>query len=118
MAIQTLAAILEASAAVQALCAGRISPVIRQQSTELPAVVLERTAVNPVNNLDGHAGLDQNQVQIESRAHTYKKARMLADACRTAIQAAGYVMDSEFDNYEPSVDPGEYCITQVYSVWL
>lgn len=118
MAIQTLATILEASTAVMALCAGRISPMIKQQSTDLPAVVLERTAVNPVNNLDGYAGLDENQVQVESRALTYKKARALADACRTAIQAAGHVMNSEFDNYEPSVDPGEYCITQVYSVWL
>ncbi len=118
MAIQTLAAILEASAAVRAICAGRISPIIKQQSTELPAVVLERSSLNPVNNLDGHAGLDENQVQLEARALTYKQARALAAACRTTIQTAGYVMNSEFDNYEPSVDPGEYCITQVYSVWL
>lgn len=118
MAIQELVAVLQAAQPVQALAAKRISPVIKSQALALPAVTLQRSAVNPVNSLTGHCDLDENQIQVDSWAETYAAARALADACRAAIQAAGHVMNSEFDNYEPSVEPGVYCITQSYSVWL
>jgi hypothetical protein len=117
MAIAIVRGVLIASSAVTAICADRISPLMKAQGALLPNVTLQRTELEPQNGLRGYAGLDSNTVQLDAWSETYQQARDLADACRTALQAAGFVMLSEFDNYEPSTDPGLYRVTQTFSVW-
>lgn len=117
MSLATVRGVLIGSSAVAAICADRISPLISAQGSLLPAVTLQRTELEPQNGLRGFAGLDSNTVQLDAWAETYQQARDLADACRTALQAAGVIMLSEFDNYEPSTDPGLYRVTQTFSVW-
>ncbi len=115
MAVEVVRTILIAAPAVTALVGQRISPVLRAQGEPLPAVVLTRVSLAPLNHLSGAPTLDANRVQVDSFAATYAASRDLADACRTALEAAGLTMESEFDNFEPDVD--EYRITQDFYLW-
>jgi hypothetical protein len=117
MSIAIVRAVLVGSAQVTAICGDRISPLIKAQGELLPNVTLQRTEVDPKNHLSGHAGIDSTVVQLDAWAETDQEARDLADACRQAMQDAGYLMLNEFDNYEPGTDPGLYQVTQTFSVW-
>jgi hypothetical protein len=93
----------------------RVSPLIRAQDEVLPCVTLSLVAVAPMNHINGAPTLDQNRVQLDSWALTYGEARSVADACRAALEAAGLVMESEFDSFEADVD--EYRVTQDFYLW-
>lgn len=116
--IETLRAVLVAAAPVAAICDERIVPLSKAQGELLPSVTLQRTTTNPVNHLRGHGNLDDCRVQLDAWDETHDGAKALADACRAALQAAGYFMTAEFDNYEPNTDPGLYRVTQEWSVWI
>lgn len=118
MPIETLRTVLVAAAPVTAICDDRIVPLSKAQGELLPNVTLQRTTTNPVNHLRGHANLDDVLVQLDAWDETQDGAKALADACRAALQAAGYLMTAEFDNYESTTDPGLYHVTQVWSVWI
>jgi hypothetical protein len=117
MADKIVRDILLADTTVTGLVGTKISPLIMSQGVTSPSITTRRTDLTPQNALSGHAGLDENQVDVESWATTYLLARQIADAARNALQSAGILMLSEFDNYEQLVDPGLYSVTQKYSVW-
>jgi len=115
MPIQTIRALLVAAPAVTALVGQRISPAFRAQGEDVPCVTLTLVAVTPQNHLAGVPTLDQNRVQVDSWAATYAGARDVAAAVRTALEAAGLAMESEFDEYEAEVE--EYRVSQDFYVW-
>lgn len=118
MSIQAMRAVLVADSAVTALVpATRIEPTRRTQGAALPAIVLEVSSRSPVNHLTGYAGLDELRVTLTIHAETYHQAMTLAAACRSALQNAGYVMESGPDGYEPAVDPEEYTVQQAWVDW-
>jgi hypothetical protein len=117
MAVKTARDVLLAAAPVTALVGTRISPLVRAQDLQLPAVTLQRVVVTPTNHLRGDANLDANRVQLDAYAATYAAARTLADACRDALVAAGHLLQTELDSYEPDVDPELYRVTQEYLIW-
>ena len=118
MAIQAVRDVLAASGAVIALVpASRIEPVRRTQALAAPAILLQRISVVPQNHLRGDGDLDACVVQLDVFATTYAATRSIADACRSALQAAGYLMTLEVDGFEPDVDPELYRLSQSWQVW-
>lgn len=117
MADKVIRDILVADAAVTALVAQRISPLIKEQGVTPPAVTIRRSSLEPTNHLRGDGDLDRNTVTVDSWATTYAQAREVADACRAALIAQRIQMVSELDNFEPGVDPGLYNVSQQYLVW-
>jgi hypothetical protein len=113
--IETVRDLLVAETDVTDLTGLRISPLVRAQNETLPCVTLSLVAVAPMNHINGAPTLDQNRVQVDSWATTYSEARSVADACRAALEAAGLVMESEFDSFEADVD--EYRVTQDFYIW-
>lgn len=121
MSVETVLAVLVADAGVTAIvgsgASAKISPLIKAQTIQPPAVTLQRTSLVPQNHLRGNGDLDDVRVQVDSWATSYAGVRALASACRAALEAADYLMIGEFDNYDPQVDPGLYRITQDFQVW-
>jgi hypothetical protein len=121
VSLETVLADLVADAGVTAIVGSgsnaKISPLLKAQGISPPAVTLQRTSLVPQNHLRGNGNLDDCSVQLDAWATTYAGARALANACRSALEAAGHVMKGEFDNYDPQVDPGLFRITQDYQVW-
>ncbi len=118
MPVATTRAVLVASGAVTALVpATRIEPLRRTQSLVLPGITLQRVSTTPQNHLRGNGQLDANLVQLDVFDDDYTNARLIADACRTALEAGGYPLNSEIDGYESETDPELYRITQTWSVF-
>ena len=121
MAVKTVQDVLVAASAVTAIVGtgadARVEQILKPQNIALPAVTLSRIFTAPVNNLETDGDLDANRVQVDSWATTYTEALALSVACRNALQTAGHQLDSEFDNYDPSIDDGTFRVTQEYSVW-
>ena len=118
MTVATVRAVLVAAAPVTTLVpAERIEALRRTQSFVLPAITLTDVSKTPVNHLRGHAGLDENQVQIDCLAANYTAALGVADAVRTAMQTAGFLMSDQFERNEPETDPELFQITQSWSVF-
>jgi hypothetical protein len=118
MAIESVRAVLVAAGAVTALVpAERIQALRREQSTTTPAVTLQRIASTPHPHLRNSGGLMANLVQLDVWDSQYTRARSIASACRTALEAAGIQITSELDGYEPETDPELYRITQTWSVF-
>ncbi len=118
MPIATVRAVLVASGAVTTLVpALRIEPLRRTQTFAAPAITLQRVSTVPFNHLRGNGQLDANLVQLDVLSTDYTNARLIADTCRTALEAAGYPLQSEIDGYESETDPELYRITQTWSVF-
>lgn len=116
MAVKTIRDALVADAGVTALVGARISPLIKAQAITLPAITLQRSGTTPQNHLRGHAGVDDNRVQLDAWASTYDLARQVAAAARAALQAAGHFCESELpDDYDPETET--YRVIQEWSVW-
>jgi hypothetical protein len=118
VAIATLRNVLVSTSAVTSLVPQQnITPLIRPQAIEPPAVTLQRVSLTPTNHLINAGQLDANTVQLDVWAKSYATARSIADECRTALEAASYHMTFEGDSYEPETDPELYRVTQNWSVW-
>jgi Protein of unknown function (DUF3168). len=94
---------LAADAGVTALVADRISPVLKSQGQELPAITVTSVSAAPENALGGYDGTDGVRIQVSSWASTYAEALAVASASRAALQAAGFlcVLDG-VEDYEPA----------------
>lgn len=118
MPVATARAVLVASGAVTALVPeNRIEAIRRTQSLAVPAIILQRISTTPFNHLTGNGVLDANLVQLDVFGTDYTAARLIADTCRTALEAAGHPLQSEIDGYESETDPELYQITQTWSVF-
>ena len=122
MSVAVAVAVLRAASGVTAIVGSgddaKISPLKKARDILPPAVTVQRVITDPVNDLQGHSGLDSNRVQVDSWATTYAGAIALSDACRDAMQAAGHLCVGEFDNSDEETDPSQYRITQDYQVWV
>lgn len=117
MTVQIAHDVLAADSTVVALAADRISPLDHKDT--YPAVVLTKISVDPVNALDGWAGLDYSIVQVDAQATTYAAADQLAQACRAALQTAGHLaLQSPSDTIEPFINlDGVYQVSNQFGVW-
>ncbi len=115
MPIQTVRDILVAAPAVTGLVGARISPNVRAQDEEVPAVTLVLVNVSPLDCLASPPTLEQNIVQVNSWAETYDEAQSVADACRSALEAAGLTLRGQSERYEPAVE--EYLVSQEFTLW-
>lgn len=105
--------VLAAVPAITALVVDRIEPNERKDANAYPAIVLQASA-EPINAFDGWAGLDKVTVTINYWSSTYEGAHTLADLGRTALQAAGYILASELDDFNENAGlVGKSCVTQV-----
>lgn len=116
MAIQTVRNVLVAAGPVTAIVGSRIYPMVKAQDVTIPAVTLQRITNVPVNALRQWTGLDQNTVQVDSWDTDYTRCRSLALAIRTALQAAGYQMQSERDDYDAA--SFMYRVSQDWQIWI
>lgn len=94
----------------------RISPHVMPQDASLPGVVLQITGTIPEYGLSGSANLDQVVVQVESYATTYSAAKALAANVRTALDANGMILSSEYRDYDANLEL--YFVTQDWFVWI
>lgn len=117
MADKLVRDVLIAYAPLTAIVSTRISPLIKAQGVVPPAITLRRGSTEPQNHLTGNGGLDKVSVIVDTWAETYVQARDIAEMARTALLAAGYQLENEFDNYEQGVDPGLYNVSQEFMVW-
>jgi hypothetical protein len=119
MAVATVRAVLVAAAPVIAIVPEeRIEPVARTQALAVPAITLQRVSSVPFSHLRGNGALRLSSVQVDCYAGDYTSARALADACTTALDAAGFTLQSEFDGgLESEPDPELFRVTQTWSVF-
>lgn len=118
MVLTDVRTVLAAAAPVTAICSTRIEILTRPQSIAVPAVCLSIVTTTPVNGIEAWNGLDGNLVQVDCYATTYTEAQSLAAACRAAMEAADYEMQSEFPNFDESAElSGLVRVTQQWSVW-
>lgn len=84
-----LVAHLKADSAITAICADRITPLVRDRDGTLPAATYQRLAGIPATDLDGLDGnLIEARMQIDCWARGYDEVRALAEAIRTRLQTA------------------------------
>lgn len=113
--IETIKNILVADSTVHGLVDTRVSPVVRAQDEVSPAVVLTLMSVNPFGSLNDPPEIASNIVQVNCWAATYDTAQTLASACRTALEAAGLLMQGLSVRYEPQTD--EFLISSDFLIW-
>lgn len=115
MKLADLQGLLAADKNVTALCAARIYPVLVPESATFPAVVLNVLKNQPMNALDGWAGLDLAHVMVELHAENYRDVKRLRDAVRASLQASQLIMVEETESYEEIIRT--FTISQQWDVW-
>ena len=113
---------LNGDATVAALIADRMFPVLRQESSELPAISYQVIALNQVENLSGRDGSLRNvRVQIDLWARAFSDILSIDTAVRARMTTAASsfrsaMLPSGFDDYEP--DSKLYRRMLEYSCWF
>jgi hypothetical protein len=103
--------------AITAKVADRIEPNERKDANVYPAIVLQGEA-DPLNTLSGWSGTDKISATIHYWANTYEGAHALADLGRAALQNAGYIIDTEADNFDEDAGlTGKSCVTQTLTYY-
>lgn len=119
MSVATVRAVLVAAAPVTTLVPEqRIEGLRRTQSFAIPAVTLTDVSLVPFAQLRGHAGLNAHLVQVDCYGATYTQALDVAAASFAALEAAGYIMQSQIERNEPETDPELFQVTQTWSVLI
>jgi hypothetical protein len=126
---QVLRGRLIQDAAVVALLASRVYPVIAPSSAALPFVTYRRTGITRAMTLGGPAGTPNVFVDFAVFAATYETVRELADAMRKSLDGwsgnaygvtIGLVsLTAELDDYvqlQGSEVPPVYQVTQTYDI--
>jgi len=110
---KAIAATLKASPEVTAACAGKVYPLKIPQGTKLPAVVYQRIYSSPDYTLQGYTS-EGVVIMLNSFALTYKAAKELALAVRSALAAApiNAILRNENDLYEENA--GVFCVSAEY----
>jgi len=106
---------LRNNAAVAALVGNRVRPVHLRQGDPFPAIVYTRISTEPVNDLDGHGGLDNCRFQIDCYSEGYQELRNLAAAVKTAMNAAGHLQAGDRDLYESDLKLHRVILD--FSIW-
>lgn len=85
---EDIVAALAADPTITGLVGSRVYPLFRPQDDPLPAMVYQRLSTTPENALSGFSGLDLVRIQFSCYAKTIAEAKQLAQALRSAIDAA------------------------------
>jgi hypothetical protein len=110
--VKTIRDVLAAVPAITALTQTRIEPNERKDANVYPAIVLKAES-EPINHLTGWAGSDRVTVTINYWASSYEGAHSLADLGRAALEAAGYILTTELDDFDEDAGlTGKSCVTQ------
>ena len=109
MTVKLVRDALVAAPAVEALVGEKIGPVQEMQGEAFPYVVLSLERFEPFNTLQGSSGLSRSTVRIDAWAFKYKDAFEIAETCRVALDAAGFLcLGGEADQFEFQQDSGVY----------
>lgn len=103
---------LVANAAVHALVADRIYPIVAPQARTLPLLVYKRISTDRVCCLAGESGVEMVRIQIDCQAETHLAAKALAAVVLTAMDGAttfDSYPDGQVDGYES--DPELYIVS-------
>lgn len=109
---------LSGAAAVAALVAARIYPLLLKQGCAMPAIVYSPITSRPVVSLQGPSGLEGNTVQIDAWALTLAEASAVLVAIEAAMGAAttfSIVHGPRRSWYESA--PELYRAQRDFSVW-
>jgi hypothetical protein len=110
--------VLIADVTVAGLVGTKVAPLAELQGQQYPYVILTVTTVEPINTLQGHSGLDRDEVQVEAWAFTYLEATTIARACRNALQAAGHqCLGEAAENFDFQLDASVLRAGYVHQVW-
>ena len=102
--------ILSDDTAVASLVATRISPNVMNQTQTFPFIVYDVTNDNPDDIKDGVSPLDSFDVMVSGYSKSYKKASVLANYIRTALdrKSGNYngveIQSIEFENFDDIFD--------------
>lgn len=109
---------LSGNATVAVKVGSRIYPVVMPQDPTLPAITYQRIASEPVNTLEGYAGLENVHISVMSWATGYLTAKELAEDVHVALNGATAfkaLLVSDLDGFDPDVNL--YVAAQDYSCW-
>ena len=111
MAVQpeeALVTLLIADADVNALVAGRIIPVLAEDTAVKPYLVYQRITTEHAGYMTGQSGLGRAGIQLNGYATTEKAMQDLREKCRAAL-----------NNKRPgSVTVGEGGSINIHSIWM
>jgi len=116
---------------VNTVISGRVYPWMRQQGSDLPAIVYTLDATEPQQALGGHIDLTRAVLTVESLATSYSAAKDLADKVRTAlndysgtvesVEVKSLVHDNDTASVEDSQTAGDRGVSVIeseYVVWF
>lgn len=115
---QDVITVLNASAAVQAICGQRIYALVRPQDDILPAAVYQRVSTVPINSLTGFSGLDAVRLQITCYASTLLAAKQLAAEISMALNGASSLKSTrvmELDGQDPETK--DFHVIVDFNIW-
>ena len=127
---QVCRAALVANAAVAALVATRVYPVLAPATAAIPFVTYRRSGVQRQHALSGPIGTPTVLLTLDMYAETYEAVRDLADKCRICLDGYGtsetdstvvknVSLDNESDGFVQLAGgdtPPVYSVSQTYSV--
>lgn len=82
---EALKTLLLATSAISAIVSDRLTWLVRQQASALPALVLNVVSNVPEYSDEGEAGISQARVQVDCWGSTYASARALARAVKDRL---------------------------------
>ncbi len=107
---EAVVSILQNDAAVAALVADRIQPLV-VTGLSLPAISFQKVSGEPDRTHQGSNGLDQSRIQVDAWSQTYEQAKDLGKAIRSALEDSrgltsgtnilGSGLESDNDFFEP-----------------
>lgn len=93
--------------ATATLLGDRVRPVQAIQEDPLPFAVISLVDVQPFNAVNGFAGLDMSEMQIDVWASSMIDADTISRTARRALEAQGYVCVRHInDFFDAQLDPG------------
>lgn len=123
----TLSALLLAHTALTALVGTRITPSVRQQATDLPAVIFTRISGQREYHYGGASNLTQSRVQIDCYGATWPQAKSVARAVigclngfngtPTSSVIRSAMLDSERHFYEGEDPETVHRISLDFNIW-
>jgi hypothetical protein len=106
--------------------ANRVYGIVREQASDVPCVVIQRTSTTPIVGLCGTFNLRPCEMQIDSYAMGGTQAWALAKALKRALvdfqgsmgetSVRKVLLTNEFPLSDP--DPGLIRVVQLYNFWF
>jgi hypothetical protein len=114
-ALEALRAVIVAAATS---VGDRVSPDRTYQGDSYPYAIITELSNDPLTALSGWAGIDHCEVEVSVYGQTFDDADSGARACRTALEAAGYVcLRKNGDQSDTQIDPALSRVGFVFDVW-